>query len=53
VMSPLEFMKLPIQRLLCGSQVRRCYVSSGSGAGAPSTPQVGRLCAIDPTLKAP
>ena len=30
VVSPPEFMKLPHQGLLCGSQIRRCYVCSGS-----------------------
>jgi hypothetical protein len=30
VMSPLEFIKLPIQRLLCGSQVVGRYVCSAS-----------------------
>ena len=30
VMSPLEFIKLLIQRPLCGRQIRRCYVSRGS-----------------------
>ena len=30
VISPLEFMQPPIQGPLCGSQIRRRYVSSGS-----------------------
>jgi hypothetical protein len=42
MMSPLELMKLPIQRLLCGSQVRRCYVSSGSRLDSRSAELVAR-----------
>jgi hypothetical protein len=34
VMSPLEFMKLPIQRPLCACRIRGCYVSS-SPSGKP------------------
>jgi len=42
MMSPLELMKLPIQWLLCGSQIRRCYVSRRSGPGVE--PQAPKGC---------
>jgi hypothetical protein len=42
VMSPLEFMLLPIEGQVCGNQTHWVYVCRGSGAGIRLQPPTGR-----------